>query len=196
MYYPLMLDLSCFKIVVIGGGKIAYQKTKELIQYGGKVKVISDKLNPLFKHLEQYIIYEQKVYQEEQLKEATLVIAATDNSSINEAIGCYCREKNILCNVITSEALSSFIVPASIQRGSLVLSVSTGGKSPSLSKKIKRALEEQYGKEYEAYLELLGEARQRLKMTIVDETERRKRIKELVDLDKNILEEMIREGKI
>lgn len=193
MYYPAMLDLAYFKIVVVGGGKVAYRKVRQLQCYGGKVKVVSPELDTLFETLPQPFTYLRRPYGVDVLEGATLVMAATNDRGLNEAIGIYCQRHEILCNVATDEALSSFIVPASVQRGELVLSVTTGGASPALTTKIKEALEAQYPPNYADYVSLLGEARKKLKREMPDEMKRRQALKGLVDLTPEALRQFLLE---
>lgn len=65
-------------------------------------------------------------------------------------------------NVVDNIEISNFTVPSYIKRGDLLISVSTGGKSPSLSSKIKKEIEERYTEDYEEYLNVLGDIRKRL----------------------------------
>ena len=78
-----------------------------------------------------------------------------------------------------------------MKRGELLLSISTGGNSPSLSAKIKRELEETYDETYEEYIELLGLARKKIIEENKDIKERRKKIKALIDLSVEELKEKI-----
>ena len=109
-------------------------------------------------------------------------MAATNNKEINREIGTYCRRYNKLVNVVDDKELSNFTVPSFVKRGDLLLSVSTGGKSPSLSSKIRKDLEEVYDDSYEEYVELLGQAREMIIKNTTDIKERRKKLKELLDL--------------
>lgn len=65
-------------------------------------------------------------------------------------------------NVVDNIEISNFTVPSYIKRGDLLISVSTGGKSPSLSSKIKKEIEKRYTEDYEEYLNVLGAIRKRL----------------------------------
>lgn len=158
-YYPAMLDLSCFNIYIIGGGKVAFRKVKQLLESGGEVTLISRSLDPLFEQISGRFDYCKQSYNDDVLEKATLVIAATDNYELNKKIGLQCKEKGILCNVVTEPMLSSFIVPASVRRGSLVISVSTEGKDPALAKEIRCELEERYNEKYSEYVEQKGRIR-------------------------------------
>jgi precorrin-2 dehydrogenase/sirohydrochlorin ferrochelatase len=101
----------------------------------------------------------RRPYQVGDLAGARLVIAATDDSETNEAVWNEAQAVGCLVNVVDDPQRCNFYVPATVRRGALTLSVSTGGKSPLLARRIREALELQYGDVYESYLELLGELR-------------------------------------
>ncbi|SCI43695.1 MULTISPECIES: precorrin-2 dehydrogenase/sirohydrochlorin ferrochelatase family protein [unclassified Romboutsia] len=184
MFYPINLKIDKFKIIVIGGGEIAYRKCNNFIEFGNKIKVISPKFLEKFCTLEKEGKVEliRDVYKEEYIQDSSIVVAATNNKDVNYEIGKYCNEHNKLVNVVDNIELSNYIVPSYIKRGDLLLSVSTGGKSPSLSKKIKSELEEQYDDSYEDYIKLLGLVRNNIIKKYDDIYIRRKLIKNLVYL--------------
>ena len=109
-------------------------------------------------------------------------MAATNNQDVNRKIGLYCREHRKLVNVVDNANLSNFTVPSFVKRGDLLLSVSTGGKSPSLSSKIRKELERIYDESYEEYVKLLGQVREIIIKNTVDIKERRVKLKEILDL--------------
>ncbi len=185
MYYPLMLDLSQFKCLVIGGGEVACRKVKSLLAYGGKVTVLSEKFAPELEELpiERISASFEEKYLESYCKVFSLVIAATSDKLCNSRIGIYCKKHHVLCNVATDEALSSFIVPSSLQRGNLVIAVSTGSNSPALAAKIRQELEERYDEDFAEYVEKLGQLRQKIKAEVTDESMRRRLLRYIVALD-------------
>lgn len=185
MYYPLMLDLSQFKCLIIGGGEVACRKAKSLLAYGGKVTVLSEKFIPELEILpiERIAARFEVNYLANCYNEFALVIAATSDKQCNDQIGTYCKQQHILCNVVTDEALSSFIVPSSVQRGELVIAVSTGGNSPALAAKIKHELGERYDESFCEYVKKLGQLREQIKAEIGDEKRRRVLLRYIASLD-------------
>lgn len=159
MNYPIMIDLKGKEITVIGGGKIAYRKVNNFLKFGYEVTVVSREFIEDFKKIENKIKIIKDQYSEKYIKDSFIVVAATNNKKVNESIGMFCRSNNKLVNVIDDQKLSNFIVPSCVKRGDLVISISTGGKSPSLASKIRKDLEIQYDDSYEEYLILLGELR-------------------------------------
>ena len=192
MFYPINLKIDDMKIVIIGGGKVAYRKCMNFLAFNKKVKVISQDFIEEFEEIKDQIEMIKDRYDEKYIKDAFVVVAATNNKEVNREIGIYCRQHNKLVNVVDDKELSNFTVPSFVKRGDLLLSVSTGGKSPSLSSKIRKDLEEVYDDSYEEYVKLLGEARDNIIENTRDIKERRKKLKELVDLSFDELREIIK----
>ena len=190
MYYPINLKIDDMKIVIIGGGKVAYRKCMNFLAFNKKVKVISQEFIEEFEEIKNKIEMIKDSYDEKYIKDDFVVVAATNNKEVNYQIGTYCRQYGKLVNVVDDKELSNFTVPSFVKRGDLLLSVSTGGKSPSLSSKIRKDLEEVYDDSYEEYVELLGQAREMIIKNTDDIKERRKKLKELLDLSFDKLREI------
>lgn len=182
MYYPINLKIDDMKIVVIGGGKVAYRKCINFLAFNKKLVVVSEEFIKEFENIKEEIEIIEDSYNEKYIKEAFVVVAATNNKDVNHQIGTYCIEYAKLVNVVDDVDLSNFTVPSFVKRGDLLLSVSTGGKSPSLSAKIRKELGEVYDESYEEYVNLLGENRQFIINNTQDVVIRRKQLKELLDL--------------
>lgn len=160
-YFPVNLDIRNRTCMVIGGGKVALRKTQGLLKCGGKVTVISPKLEQELGILVQIkqIIWKDRPYKTGDLQTAFLVIAATDDPLIQEAVYSEAEERNLLVNVADVPKLCNFILPATVRRGDFSLSISTAGKSPVLAKKLRKELEKQFGLEYDLVLKILGRLR-------------------------------------
>lgn len=181
--YPIMINLENKLVSVIGGGKVALRKVKKLIEYNCNIVVISPEFVDEFQKLKQEVKLVEEKYSPKQIGNSSLVIAATSDKKINESISEYCKNNNILCNVVDDINLSDFIVPASIKRGDLTISISTMGNSPSLAVKIKKEIEQKYTDEYIDYVKLLGQMREIILEKYTDEDEKKKILNELVNLD-------------
>ena len=160
------------------------------LAFNKKVKVISQDFIEEFEEIKNKIEMIKDSYDEKYIKDDFVVVAATNNKEGNHQIGTYCRQYGKLVNVVDDKELSNFTVPSFVKRGDLLLSVSTGGKSPSLSSKIRKDLEEVYDESYEEYVELLGQAREMIIKNTDDIKERRKKLKELLDLSFDKLREI------
>jgi len=191
---PIYLNLKDRECLVVGGGKVASRKVQSLVASEAKVRVVSPKITPELNEmkLKGEISWEQKIFETKDLGHPLIVICATDNEDINRKVAALCWKKNIPVNVVDDPPKCNFYMPAVVKRGELTIAISTGGKSPMLAACIRRQLEKQFGKEYEDYLELLGEIRKRVLSKVPDENKRREIFKRLVD--SNLLE-LIRLGK-
>lgn len=182
MLYPINLEIKDADITIIGGGEVAYRKCKNFLDFGKKVKVVSKDFIDKFSDIENNIEIIIDEYKEEYIKNSFIVVAATNNKEINKNIGIYCRNCGKLVNVVDDIELSNYTVPSYIRRGDLLISISTGGKSPSLSAKIKKDLEDKYDDSYEEYINLLGEIRQKVIRKYSNVNERRKVLNNLIKL--------------
>jgi precorrin-2 dehydrogenase/sirohydrochlorin ferrochelatase len=193
-YYPAYLDLRERLCVVIGGGAIAERKTLSLIEAGADVTVISPSLTPKLLDLSASgkISHLKKNFEEQDLIGAFLAIAATDSPLVNSVVARACKKKHVLVNVVAPPEESSFIVPSVIERGELLIAVSTSGASPALSKKIREELEKHYGPEYELLLNTLTSIRKKVLEEVIDERARKKIFQSIVDSD---VIDLLRQGK-
>lgn len=160
MFYPIMINLEKYKVLVIGGGKTSLRKVKKLLEFGADIKLISQDFLEGFDKIKN-IVKEKKIFTKNDLNimdDFNLVFATTNNKDLNSIIVNYCLDNKILVNSVTSKE-ASFIVPASFKTGDLSCSISTSGKAPFLSKKIKNDLKDKYSQEY---IDLIYKIRKKL----------------------------------
>ena len=193
--YPIFARLEGLKIVVVGGGRVAQRKVESLLESGAEILVISPELTAdLTKRFEQgEIKVLQRPYNKGDLADAWLVIAATGNKTIDEAISTEAKDNRILCNVVDDTQLCSFQVPSLLSQGNLQIAVSTGGASPALAKRIREKLEEEFGVYYEDFLTGISELRSHVKAKYSQDQEKRRSILESFPETKCL--EFLREGK-
>ncbi|MGQ9920128.1 MAG: precorrin-2 dehydrogenase/sirohydrochlorin ferrochelatase family protein [Desulfobacca sp.] len=159
--YPILLNIEGKPCLVVGGGGVGERKVQDLLAAGGKVTVISREATPLLQRqaVQGLITLQQGDFRPEHLEGMVLVIAATNDQEVNEAVSAAAQARGLPVNVVDQPALCSFIVPATIRRGDLVVAIGTGGRSPALAKQLRQELEQRFGPEYGPYLELLGAIR-------------------------------------
>lgn len=160
-YFPVCLDITNRACVVIGGGHVAERKVKTLLECGGRLTVISPELTEELQSLYAAgrLSWVSRSYQEGDLADSFLVIAATDDPEVQGRVHAEAEENNILLNVADVPKWCNFILPATVRRGDLTVSVSTGGKSPALASQLRQELEKRFGSEYEQLLLILGDLR-------------------------------------
>ena len=158
--YPVMLNIQNRRAVVVGGGKVAHRKIVDLLAEGAVVTVISPQVTKDIEALieQKRIQWIARKFVGTDLFGAFLVIAATNCREVNAEVAKYCQSYQLV-NIVDDPARSTFHVPAKVQRGDLVLTVSTGGASPLLAKKIRDELAQQYSADYAEYVAFLAEAR-------------------------------------
>jgi precorrin-2 dehydrogenase/sirohydrochlorin ferrochelatase len=161
-FYPVLLDLTGKKVLVVGGGQVAQRKVETLLEYEAEILIVSreltDKLNKMVEN--KRVQFLGKEFLPRHLDGAFLVIAATDDKALNHRVSEEATRRGMLVNAVDQPADCNFIVPAIIRRGDLLVAVSTSGKSPALAKRVREELEGQFGPEYEATLKLMGKVRE------------------------------------
>ncbi len=164
-YYPVFLNISGRKCVVVGGGQVALRKVKVLLEHGADVKVISPDPCPELVQLagSGEIRVLAKEYQPGDLGKTFVAIAATDDSEINQRVVTEARKGAVLVNVVDDAENSDFIVPSYLRRGQVTIAVSTAGKSPALARKIRSKLEKELGDEYALLALLINDVRAEVK---------------------------------
>ena len=188
-YYPINLDLKDKKCIVIGGGEVAQRKVETLLEVGAVVWVISPQVTDKLHHLANQAVIScyQRDYHTGDLHGAFMAIGATDNQQVNRQVARDAAAANILVNIVDQPLLCNYIVPASVIRGELVISISTGGNSPALSRHIRQQLERQFGPEYEILVDLLGKVREQVLAQVADESKRRAIFHQLADIHPDLL---------
>ncbi len=142
-FLPVFLDIKDKTALVVGGGEVAARKVSLLLQAHAKVKVIAPELCPNLKNLleDGKIEYEQRDYQDGDLKGCTLAFAATDAPEVNRKVSEAALAIQLPVNVADRPELCSFIMPSIVDRSPLVVAVSTGGSSPVLARLMRSRLE-------------------------------------------------------
>ncbi|MBR1729055.1 MAG: bifunctional precorrin-2 dehydrogenase/sirohydrochlorin ferrochelatase [Selenomonadaceae bacterium] len=180
MTYPINLDINDKICVVLGGGKVAFRKVNGLLKAGGKVILIAPEICDELKNLvnDQKITWRCESYSVGCLPNGLIFIAATNDPKINELAMIEASEKNFLINNVNSNYqlpitnYKLFTVPAIVRRENLMLTISTDGLSPALSKLIREQLEKIFNENFAEFLKFLSEIRDEVKNKIADVNER------------------------
>jgi precorrin-2 dehydrogenase/sirohydrochlorin ferrochelatase len=163
-YYPLFLDITDRRCVVVGGGDVAERKVERLLDSGASVVVVGKTLTPGLETMkkEGRINHIDADYDQAFINNAFLVIGATDRDDVNAEISRDGREKGILVNIVDDPDKCDFVLPSLLKQGDLLIAISTGGKSPALAKKLREEMEQHFGTEYQTLLEVMGQLREKL----------------------------------
>ena len=164
-HLPIFINVRQNPCLVIGGGDIALRKINLLIKAQAKV----DCLSPLFcegiTNLSQNgdVILIQKRFESDDIKDYAIIIASTDDSSVNALISKSAKKARIPVNVVDSPELSSFIMPSIVDRSPVIIAVSSAGRAPVLARIIRAKLETVIPSAYGVLAEIAGEYRQKVK---------------------------------
>ncbi|MBN2570277.1 MAG: bifunctional precorrin-2 dehydrogenase/sirohydrochlorin ferrochelatase [Deltaproteobacteria bacterium] len=157
-FYPVHLNVSGMRCVVVGGGEVAERKVVRLLECDADVVLVGKTITRNLEAIkrEGRIAHIPDDYRSDYIEDAFLVIGATDRDEINEKIYLDSKERNILVNIVDDPERCQFIVPSQLRRGDLLISISTGGKSPALARRLRENLEVEYGSEYQILLDIMG----------------------------------------
>ncbi|MGB8453746.1 MAG: bifunctional precorrin-2 dehydrogenase/sirohydrochlorin ferrochelatase [Anaerocolumna sp.] len=180
-YFPMFMELKNELCVVIGGGLVAYRKIKALLEFDASVAAVAPEFCESILALEGQIITKYKLYDTSDIAEAFLVIAATNDIDINTRISMECREHKIPVNVVDIKKECSFIFPAYVKKGAITVGVTSSGKSPIISQKIKKKIKENIPDYMEELVEFLGDVREEVRLSFDQETKRKNVLKQLVE---------------
>ncbi|HZT45671.1 MAG TPA: bifunctional precorrin-2 dehydrogenase/sirohydrochlorin ferrochelatase [Gaiellaceae bacterium] len=156
-YYMACLDLEGRRCLVVGGGAVALEKAKGLLECGAIVTVVAPQIDPELQLLP--IRWRQKRYDAADLEGQLLVVAATSTQSVNRRVFADAEARSLLCNVADVPELCSFILPAVFRRDPIAVAVSTGGASPALAQRLRDELGARVEERHVDLANRLGELR-------------------------------------
>jgi uroporphyrin-III C-methyltransferase/precorrin-2 dehydrogenase/sirohydrochlorin ferrochelatase len=164
-HLPIFINIRKKPCIVIGGGDVALRKINLLLKAQAKVICLSSLFCKGIKNLSKdgHITLINKSFDQTDIKDYSIIIAATDDSSVNSSISAIAQVKKIPVNVVDSPELSSFIMPSIVDRSPLIIAVSSSGKAPVLSRMIRAKLETVIPSAYGILADIAGEYRQKVK---------------------------------
>ncbi len=164
-FYPVFLNLTGRRCVIIGGGQIAEGKISKLLDSGAKIIVISpDATQGIRSFTERgQIELDLRKYQQGDLQGAFLVIAATNDRVVNQEIFEEAEKQGILLNAVDDMPRCSFIAPSIVEKGPVTVAISTGGASPALARKLRENMEVSSALDWADATGVLSKARQIIK---------------------------------
>jgi uroporphyrin-III C-methyltransferase / precorrin-2 dehydrogenase / sirohydrochlorin ferrochelatase len=172
-YFPLFADLHGRRVLVVGGGAVAERKVRLLLEAGAQVLLVAPQVTDWLASNPAVEVRRER-FRPEQFSGAVLVIAATDDPAVNAEVAATGRERNVLVNVVDVSELSSFIVPAIVDRSPLVIAVSTGGVAPVLARLVRERLESLIDGSFGQLAALLERWRSRIKASLPEVNARRR----------------------
>jgi siroheme synthase-like protein len=164
-YFPIVLEMTGRRCLVIGGGVVAERKIAGLLGVGAAVTVISPKVTEAISHWSKNnsIQLEGRCYRIGDLAGYQLVFVATDDADVNDRVYQESKSCGVWVNAADDPDFCDFILPAVIRRGDLTVAVSTGGASPAATRAIREELDGYFTAEYAHLVQVAAEVRQELR---------------------------------
>ncbi|MBY0475760.1 MAG: siroheme synthase CysG [Nitrosomonas sp.] len=174
-FLPIFLNIKDKACLVVGGGEVATRKVILLLQAGAQVSVVAPELNSaLNKYVaSSKISHNAECFQPRHLHNIALVIAATNNRTINQQVSEAAQQRQIPVNVVDSPKLCTFIMPSIVDRSPLIIAVSSGGQSPVLARLLRAQLETIIPVAYARIATISGKFRQHVKQHFTHSEKRR-----------------------
>ena len=148
MWFPLFVNLKNKKVLVIGGGKVAFKKISKIMEYEADITVIAENIaeEKLLELKNLRIENNRKIGNNKEeikklVKEYFLVIAATDNEELNENIAEICDSKGILINNASSKTKMNVMFGGIIKNDEFQIAISTSGKNCRRSRAMKSEIQ-------------------------------------------------------
>ncbi len=143
-YFPFFMEAEGMDCLIVGGGMVALRKVQVLLEYGAAIRVVAPDQTAEIQALagEGIIRLYARGFEFQDLDNAQAVIAATSDEELNRQISAECRKRRIPVNVVDVKEECSFIFPALVKDGDIVVGISTGGASPAMARQLKQDIRE------------------------------------------------------
>jgi siroheme synthase-like protein len=164
---PIFVKLAGRPCLLVGAGEVALQKIPSLLAAEARLRVIAPRIRPGIVALanEGRIKVIEREFTDSDLNETFLVIAATDDFSVNSAVYRGAVERNMLCNSVDDPPHCDFYFGSIVSRGDLQIAISTAGESPALAQRLRREIDEQLPDDLGPWLRNLGQLRREVLAT-------------------------------
>lgn len=161
---PIVLDVSDRRCLVVGGGPIAAQRAETLLDAGAHVVIVTDTPTPAVEEIVHAgragLI--QRLAEPDDLADATVAMATLEDDADIAALWQRANEVGVLFSSSDDVEHCHFAMPAVISRGDLQVTISTSGRAPALSKRLRALFEETIGDELGRLVDVLADARAQL----------------------------------
>jgi len=143
-YFPMFVDLSEKRILVIGGGRIAARRINTLLLFAENIKVVAPRICEELSELEQQgkIVWVKRGWKEADTVGMDMVLAASDNSAVNHRAVVFCNESGILVNSADDKKKCDFYFPAIVEKDDLIIGIGANGENPAKVKAARQQLED------------------------------------------------------
>ena len=148
-YFPVFIDLSQKKIVVIGGGRIAGRRVKTLLDFAGEIQVVAPSVTEELKGLADagLVTWLKQPYERGLIQDADMVLACTDDPGVNQDVYAACKCLGIPVNCADDKRKCDFYFPGVVRQDSLVIGITASGEDHRRARKVREMVEEAVRKE-------------------------------------------------
>lgn len=166
--FPIFLKLEALETLIVGGGHVGLEKLTAILKNSPAAKIsvvartIQEPIKALAQQHENVKIFERN-FKLWDLWNKDLLILATNNRNLHETIRKFARTRRLLINVADTPDLCDFYLGSVVTKGNLKIGVSTNGKSPTISKRIREYLEEALPEETNDLLDNMQKIREQIK---------------------------------
>jgi precorrin-2 dehydrogenase/sirohydrochlorin ferrochelatase len=184
--YPIFLKLHSLELLIVGGGEAALEKVHFMLKNSPDARItliaehISEEVRNTAEPYEQVRLIERR-YQPTDLIGKDLVVLATDDREFHLRARARAKERGILVNVADTPDLCDFYLGSIVTKGNLKVAISTNGRSPTLSKRLRQWFEEVLPDDISRSADQLGDLRDRIKGSLEEKA------KKLDDLTRSFL---------
>jgi siroheme synthase-like protein len=194
--YPVLLELTGRRAVVIGEFAVEAGKVEGLLAAGAEVTVIAKGPEATLCRLEadpRVEVHRRGYRGPADLSGAVLCVAHAAEPGVGNAVAADARAAGVLVNVMDDVPNCDFAAPAIVRRGDLVVAVGTGGRAPALASRLRAELGERFGPGWAELVDVVGRVRAETVPLLPDFEDRSRRWKAALDLDE--LEELVAAGQ-
>jgi len=175
-YFPAFLKLDGKKILIVGGGNVAYEKLEHLLDFTKDIHIIANEFSEemMQRIEEEKLLYEKRKYKKGDIREFAVVVVAVDSIALQAEIFEESKQYNCLCNAVDSVAYCDFIFPSYVKKEDLIIAISTSGASPAMAKHLRRYLQKMIPSGISEFLQEMKKLRKSLpkgkeRMKMLDE---------------------------
>jgi siroheme synthase-like protein len=193
--YPVLLELTGRRAVVVGELAVEAGKAEGLLAAGAEVTVVAKGPAAALDRLaaDPRVSVHRRAYGgPADLAGAVICVAHAAEPAVRDAIAADARAAGVLVNVMDDVPNCDFAAPAVVRRGDLLIAVGTGGRAPALASRLRADLSDRFGREWTELVDLVGRVRTATLPHLPDFEDRSRRWKAALDLDE--LERLVRAG--
>lgn len=169
MLFPVFFKLHQLDVLVVGGGYVGLEKLEAILKNSPAARVTlvaAEVLQPDIYRLAEthpHVRVVERAFRRRDLRDRDLVFLATNDRALHERIKKITRQRRIMTNVADTPDLCDFYLSSVVKKGDLKIAISSNGKSPTLTKRIREYLEAAIPDDVQTLLDNLKEVRDQLK---------------------------------